>query len=120
MQEPWKRGILFMAAVMLAAGLAGCGTFSLTFSSRARDVSLYQKGQVVDIQGRVVVTRQEISLEDQRSPAVFRLVGLRQDERKALTRLAGEVTVIRLKVVSTQSAHAYNAQLVQPSARQKR
>ena len=125
MQKFAKRSILLIAAVALSLGLAGCGT--LFFSAALgpdreapkhepnrpdRDRPLFQKGQVLDIRGRIVVNKHQILLEDQNSPAVFRLVGLRPEEQKALSRRAGELTWIRLKVISRESARVYNARVL--------
>jgi hypothetical protein len=134
MHKNAKRSILLIAAVALTLGVAGCGTlfFGATLGPNReapkhvpnrpdrdgpkhapdRDRPLFQKGQVVDIRGRIVVNNHQIMLEDQNSPAVFRLVGLRPEERKALSRRAGEFTWVRLKVISMESARVYNARFL--------
>ena len=126
MHKNAKRSILLIAAVALALGVAGCGTlfFSATLgpdreapkhvpNKPDRDRPLFQKGQVVGIRGRIVVNKHQVMLEDQNSPAVFRLVGLRPEQRKALSRRAGEIIWVRLKVISMESARVYNARLLE-------
>jgi hypothetical protein len=110
-----KRSILLIGGIALILGLAGCDTFFLAVRSRPeRHVPLYQKGQVVEIRGRIVVTnKHQIILEDQDSPAVFRFVGLHQQERRDLYRRAGEQSRVMLRVVSTQSGRYFNARLIQ-------
>ena len=120
-----KRSILLVAGIALVLGLAGCDTFFFSVrrpesTHRAerpkrseRHGPLYQKGQVVEIRGRIVVNKHQIILEDQDSPAVFRFVGLRQEEKRNLYRRAGEQSRIMLRVVSTQSERYYNARLIQ-------
>jgi len=109
-----KRGMLLIGGIALILGLAGCDTFFFTVRSRPeRHVPLYQKGQVVEIRGRIVVNKSQIILEDQDSPAVFRFVGLRQEEKRNLYRRAGEQSRVMLRVVSTQSGRYFNARLMQ-------
>ena len=113
-----KRSILLIGGIALILGLAGCDTFFLAVRSRPerpeRRVPLYQKGQVVDIRGRIVVNnKHQIILEDQDSPAVFRFVGLHQQEKRELYRRAGEQSRVMLRVVSTQSGRYFNARLIQ-------
>jgi hypothetical protein len=121
-----KRGILLIAVVALVLGLSGCGTFPFARVSgpavRApgpaqREAPLFRNGQVLDIQGRVVLNRNQVTLQDQNSPAVFRFVGLQPAAQKALSGLAGKFTRVRLKVISTESARAYTAQFIQFSTR---
>ena len=118
MQRNTKRGILLIAAVTLILALTGCGTLTFGFSSRDSGAPVYPRGQAVEILGRVVLDKRQVMLEDQNSPVVFRFVGLRPDDQRALSGLAGEVVRVQLKVISTQSAHAYNAQFVRLSGRQ--
>jgi len=118
MQRNVKHGILLIAAVTLMLGIAGCGTFSFGFTSRDSGMPLYQRGQVVEVLGKVVLDKKQVTLEDQNSSVVFRFVGLRPDNQRALSGLAGEYVRVQLKVISTQSAHAYNAQFIQLSGRQ--
>lgn len=113
-----KRSILLIGGIALILGLAGCDTFFLAVRSRPerpeRHVPLYQKGQVVEIRGRIVVNnKHQIILEDQDSPAVFRFVGLHQQEKRELYRRAGEQSRVMLRVVSTQSGRYFNARLIQ-------
>jgi len=122
MHKNAKRGLLLFAGVALTLGLAGCDTFffavrnheSANRSKRPeRHMPLYQKGQVVEIRGRIAVNKHQVMLEDQDSPAVFRFVGLRPEERRDLSRQTGELRRVMLRVVSTKSARYYNAQFIQ-------
>jgi hypothetical protein len=108
-----RRGISIIAILALTLGLAGCGTLTFAVFGQVSETPLYQKGQVADILGRVEVDKHQITIVDQSSSALFRLVGLRSDEQKSLANLAGEIVRLRLKVISTESAHAFRAQLVQ-------
>jgi hypothetical protein len=71
----------------------------------------------VDILGRVEVYKHQAMIVDQSSSALFRLVGLRSEEQKSLTNLAGEIVRLRLKAISTESAHDFRAQVVQSPER---
>ncbi len=119
MHKNAKRSILLIAGIALTLGLAGCESFFFAVRSPERPkrperhVPLYQKGQVVEIRGRIVVNKHQVMLEDQDSPAVFRFVGLRPEERRELSRRAGELRRVMLRVVSTQSARYYNARFIQ-------
>jgi hypothetical protein len=112
-----KRSILLIAGIMLILGLAGCDTLYLVVRSKPerseRRVPLYRKGQVVEIRGRIVANRHRIILEDRDSPAVFRFVGLRPEEKRDLYRRAGEQSRVILRVVSTPSGRYFNARLLQ-------
>lgn len=112
-----RRAISIVAVLALALGLAGCGTLSFAIVGQVRETPLYQKGQVVDILGSVEVDKHQITIVDRSSSALFRLVGLRPDEQKSLAKLAGEIVKLRLKVISTESSHAFRAQLVQSPGR---
>ena len=117
-----KRSILLIAAVVLTLGVTGCGTLFFGVSSGQerneprhkpeRERPLFQKGQVVDIRGRITANRNQVLLQDQNSPAVFRLVGLRPEQRNALIRQSGESIALRLKVISIESARVYNARVL--------
>ncbi len=117
MHRNMTRVFLLVAAAALTLALSGCGTFSFAPSGPGRDAPLFRNGQVVDIQGRVVLNKNDVMLQDQNSDAVFRFVGLQPAARKALSGLAGKFTRVRLKVISTESARAYNAQFIQFSTR---
>ncbi len=110
-----KRICLVVSAVAFVLVLAGCGTFPFAAAPRgpAQPAPAYRAGQVLDVTGRVVLDKNQVTLQDVASPAVFRFVGLKPAEQKALAGLAGKNTRVRLKVVSVQSARVYNAQFVQ-------
>jgi hypothetical protein len=124
MHKNARRRILFIAGIALTLGLAGCDTFFFAVRSPEsgnrserpkkpeRHVALYQKGQVVEIRGRIVVKKNQVMFEDQDSSAVFRFVGLRPEERRDLSNRAGELIRVMLRVVSTQSARYYNARFI--------
>ncbi len=114
-----KRIWLAVPVVALALVLAGCGSFPVATGPRgpAQPASAYRAGQVVDVTGRVVLNRNQVTLQDVASPAVFRFVGLKPAEQKALAGLAGKNTRVRMKIVSVESARAYNVQFVQFSPR---
>jgi hypothetical protein len=117
-----KRSILLIAAVVLTLGVTGCGTLFFGVSSGQRrneprhkpesERPLFQKGQVLEIRGRIMADRNQVMLQDQNSPAVFRLVGLRPEQRNALIRRGGESISLRLKVISIESARVYNARVL--------
>jgi hypothetical protein len=109
------RGVLMVFAVAFALSLAGCG--SIAKSSPASAAPLFKNGQVVDIEGRVVMDKNQVTLQDLKTQTVFRFTGLQAAPQKALSGLAGKVTRVRLRVVSAQAARVYNAQFIQFSTR---
>jgi hypothetical protein len=129
-----KRSILLIAAVVLTLGVTGLadarGTLYIGASSgerrneprRApvRERPLFQRGQVLDIRGRITADRNQIMVQDQNSPAVFRLVSLRPEQRRDLLRRSGDLIVVRLRVISIQSARVYTARVLEMSRRSNR
>jgi hypothetical protein len=117
-----KRSILLIAAVVLTLGVTGCGTLFFGVSSGQRrgeprhkpeqERPLFQRGQVVEVRGRITANRNQVMLQDQNSPAVFRLVGLSPQQRNSLMRRDGESIVLRLRVISIESARVYNARVL--------
>jgi hypothetical protein len=116
-----SRVLVSLVVTLVALSLAGCSSFGFVITGQSRAVPpalspAYRNGQEAIVTGRVVVERNAIMLEDRATPAVFRFVGLRPAEKKALADLAGQVTRVRLRVMSTQSAKAFNAQLMEFSS----
>jgi len=117
MHQNTKRSILLIAAITLTLGVSGCSTLFYREAPKQapdRERPLFQKGQELGIHGRIVMNRNQVLLEDQNSPAVFRLVGLRPEHREELSRHAGELIWVRLKVISVESARLYNARIFEP------
>ncbi len=114
-----RRLVLVVAVALAGALLVGCGTFpaSITRGGPRSSAPAFSNNQVVDITGRVSVDKNQISLADLNSPAVFRLVGLKPAEQKAIGGLAGKVTKLRLRVLSSPAPNNYNAQFIQFSPR---
>jgi hypothetical protein len=115
----YRRGksVVLVLAAALTLVLVGCGTFFFAPRAAPRNVPMFNNGQVVDITGRVGMDRNQITLRDLNSPALFRFVGLKPAEQKALSGLAGKATRVRLRVISSPSPNNYNAQFVQFATR---
>jgi hypothetical protein len=112
MRRTIKLVFLLSASIAIALSIAGCASFAGLVFTPKKGGSVHAKGEVVVITGRVVHSGNQSYLEDQASDEVFRFVGLQKDEAATLTRLAGHVVRIRLKIISVESAKAMNAQLV--------
>jgi hypothetical protein len=108
-----KRFRLAALAVSVLVTLCACGTFSFVVPRAAPgEPARYRNGQQVEVVAKVIVDRNQVTLQDQDSPAVFRLVGLQPAPRKALSGLDGRYTRVRLRIVSVESARVYNAQFI--------
>ncbi|KPJ82761.1 MAG: hypothetical protein AMS17_18750 [Spirochaetes bacterium DG_61] len=64
------------------------------------------------IEGTVRIDKNNYLIYDSRSDILYRLVGLKKEEKTRLYQLKGTSVNLEIRVVSTESAKAWNAQLI--------
>jgi hypothetical protein len=112
MRRAMKHALLFAAAIALVVSLVGCFSFPGFIITQKRSAPVHLKGELVVVQGTVVVRGNQIYLDEQGGDGVFKFVGMKKDDAASFSRLAGRVVRVRLKIISVESAKSINAQLV--------
>jgi mannose/fructose/N-acetylgalactosamine-specific phosphotransferase system component IIB len=64
------------------------------------------------IEGTVRIDKNNYLIDDSRSGILYKLVGLKKEEKTRLYQLKGTSVILEIRVVSTESAKAWNAQLI--------
>ena len=112
MSRAMKHALLLAAAIALVASLAGCFSFPGFMFTQRKGAPVHLKGELVVVQGTVVVRGNQIYLDEQGGDGVFKFVGMKKDDAASFSRLAGHVMRVRLRIISVESANSINAQLV--------
>ncbi len=102
-----------VSAVAMILVLAGCAMLvSMGPASSSSNAKTLTKGETGQVTGRLDKDKNQYLLTDSRTGVLYRFVGLGKDGEKQLDPHVGKTVTVRLKVISTESAKAVNAQLV--------
>jgi uncharacterized protein YceK len=87
-------------------------TTTTTTTTATTTASEETEAEELIVEGIIIVEKNDLYISDPESEKRYRLVGLKKDEKNMLKKLKGNKVCLEIKVVSTESKKAYNAELI--------
>ena len=105
--------IMILTIVLSQCATLGDLMSGITNGSSQNSSQPPKKAETGDVTGVVLVEKNNFYLNDGASDIRYKFVGLKKGDKERLTGLNGKVVTVRLKVISTESAKARNASLIE-------